>query len=367
MFTCVRAVMCGHEFRDHKFSASGRRILLTIEPPAFRGVCQTKMTANTLTPATCSTAPPTGGAARADVIMACYNAMPYLPEAIASIVNQSFPDFFLIVVDDGSTDGSSDYLAEIALTDSRIRVARQANQGQQAAANLGISLGDSEYVVRMDADDVADLDRLRRQIAFMDENPEVGLSGGQLKRMGSAKTGLVSNLPLDHESIVAGLMKNHHTMCNGTCIFRRHLFQQVGGYWEHNISEDWDLFLRFSEVSKLANQEHCFLAYRLHRASVNGRRIVEAQLYNEYAAERHRRRSLSLPEISYQEFLSDHRYSRWPGSWLFYLDAQSIGEYRRAIADMYSGHPIQGYSRLGFSMAMSPGRTLRRLANMFNG
>ncbi len=325
------------------------------------------MTANTLSPATDASASTVSSVARADVIMACYNAMPYLPEAIASIVNQSFRDFCLFVVDDGSTDGSSDYLEKIALTDSRIRVTRQANQGQQAAANLGISLGKAEYIIRMDADDVADPDRLRRQIEFMDANPDVGLSGGQLQRMGSKKTGLVSNLPLDHDSIVAGLMKNHHTMCNGTCIFRRELFQQVGGYWEHNISEDWDLFLRFSEVSELANQEHCFLAYRLHRASVNGRRIVEAQLYNEYAAERHRRRRLCVPEISYQEFLSEHRYSGWPGSWLFYLDAQSIGEYRRAIADMYSGHPIQGYLRLGFSMAMSPGRTVRRLVNMLIG
>jgi glycosyltransferase involved in cell wall biosynthesis len=299
--------------------------------------------------------------------MACYNAMPYLPEAISSILNQSFRDFTLIVVDDGSTDGSSDYLAKVAPEDSRLRVVRQTNQGQQAAANLGITLGSSEYIVRMDADDIADLRRLERQVGFMDANPDVGLSGGQLKRMGSQKTGLVSNLPLDHDSIVAGLVKNHHTMCNGTCIFRRQLFLQLGGYWEHNISEDWDLFLRFSEVSKLANQEHCFLAYRLHRASVNGRRIVEAQLFNEYAAERYRRRGLNLPEISYQEFLGKHQYSRWLGSWSFYLDAQSIGEYRRAIADVYSGHPIQGYLRLGVSMAMSPGRTLRRLVNILAG
>lgn len=306
-------------------------------------------------------------ASRVDVVMACYNAMPYLPEAVTSILQQSFTDFSLIIVDDGSTDESSDYLAQIALTDARIRVTRQPNQGQQAAANLGISLGDSEYIVRMDADDVARPERLGLQVKFMDEHQDVGLSGGQIQRLGDRKMGLSSNLPLDHDAIVAGLMKNHHTMCNGTCIFRRRLFEQVGGYWEHNISEDWDLFLRFADVAKLANQEHCFLAYRLHRASVNGRRIVESQLHNEYAAERHRRRGLQLPEIDYAEFLANHRSNRWPGSWGFYLDAQSIGQYRRAVADMYGGHPLQGYSRLALSMAMSPSRTLRRLVNMFIG
>ncbi len=301
---------------------------------------------------------------RVAVIMACYNAMPYLPEAIDSVLQQTYRDLQLVVVNDGSTDDSGDYLERRRATDSRMIVAHQPNQGQQAAADHGIRISTSEFIARMDSDDVTDLDRFEKQVAFMDAHPEVGLSGGQLRRMGSHKAGLVSNLPLHHDEIVSGLLKNHHTMCNGTCIYRRSLFEAIGGYWKHNIAEDWDMFLRMAERSKLANQKDCFLSYRQHTQSVNGRRIVEAQLYNEYAAHLYLLRADGKPEIPFEEFLAQHRSQRWPTSWQFYMDAQSIGQYREAIAEIYSGRPVLGYSRLAFSMMMSPGRTLRRIHNM---
>ncbi|MEQ1904931.1 MAG: glycosyltransferase family 2 protein [Pirellulaceae bacterium] len=302
--------------------------------------------------------------AKVAVIMACYNARNFLPEAINSVLNQTFRDFQLIVVNDGSTDGSAEYLEERRQQDPRMVVAHQKNQGQQAAANLAISISDSEYIARMDADDITTEDRLAKQVAFLDSNRDIGLSGGQIKRMGSRKAGLISNLPLAHEEIVRGLLRNQHTLCNPTTMFRRVLFQQIGGYWKHNIAEDWDMFLRLAQISRLANQPDCFLFYRLHTQSVNGRRIVDAQLHNEYAAALYLLREARQPEISYEEFLRDHRSRRWPQSWLFYLDALAIGEYREAVAEIYSGQPIKGYSRLAFSMSMSPMRTIRRIANM---
>ncbi len=302
--------------------------------------------------------------AKVAVIMACYNARQYLAEAIGSVLNQTYRDFQLIVVNDGSTDGSAEYLEERRRFDPRMIVAHQKNQGQQAAANLAISISDSEYIARMDADDITPEDRLAKQVAFLDKNRAVGLSGGQIMRMGSKKAGLISNLPIIHEEIVQGLLKNQHTMCNATTMFRRKLFQQIGGYWKHNISEDWDMFLRIAQISRLANQPDCFLSYRLHTQSVNGQRIVEAQLYNEYAAALYLRREAGQAEISYEEFLGNHRSRLWPQSWMFYFDALSIGEYREAVAEIYSGKPLVGYSRLALSMGMSPARTLRRIANM---
>lgn len=298
------------------------------------------------------------------VIMACYNARPYLPDAIESVLNQTYTDFELVIVDDGSSDGSKDYVEQLAAKDRRIRIDCQANQGQAAAANRAIAISESEYLVRMDADDVTMPDRLEKQVAFMDAHREVGLSGGQMRRLGSRKRGLVSNLPLDHDSIVSGLLKNRHTMSNGTTILRRKMFQQVGGYWQHTISEDWDLFLRIAEVSRLANQRDCFLDYRLHTQSVNGRRIVEAQLYNEYAAALYLLRQAGKPEISFEEFLQNHRSQHWLQGPIFKLDALSIGQYREAVAEIYSGQPLRGYSRLGLAMLMSPARTARRVINI---
>jgi glycosyltransferase involved in cell wall biosynthesis len=304
---------------------------------------------------------------RIAVVMACYNAMPYLPEAIDSVLNQSYRDLQLIAVDDGSTDASGGYLDQRSKSDLRMVVIHQKNQGQQAAANTGIAASDSEFIARMDADDVATLDRFEKQVAYLDANPNVGLCGGQIQRKGANKTGLVSNLPVKHDEIVSGLLKNHHTMCNPTIMFRRKLFQRIGGYWMHNIAEDWDMFLRMSEIAELANLSDCLLAYRLHTQSVNGRRIVEAQLYNEYAAELYQLRKLDKPEISFEEFRADHRCNKPLRSWKFYLDSHSIGQYRMAIAEIYSKRKFKGYARLGLSMMMSPDRTARRIINIVQG
>ena len=296
--------------------------------------------------------------------MACYNAMPYLPAALESIRSQTFTDWEMIVVNDGSTDGSGDVLHEAAAQDARIRVVDQTNQGQQAAANLAISMARGEWIARMDADDIAEPHRLAVQMQFLAEHPDVGLVGGQIRRLGSKRSGLASNFPTDHNGIMSALLKNQHVMCNPTVVFRRELFESLGGYWEHDIAEDWDLFLRIGESAKLANIDDIVLSYRFHTGSINGRRIVEAQLFNEYAAELAKRRSSGKPPISYEAFVSDHRCKRWPSSWLFYADSRAIGQYREAVAEIYNGRSVLGYARLGLSVVMSPGRALRRIGNM---
>jgi glycosyltransferase involved in cell wall biosynthesis len=291
--------------------------------------------------------------------MAVYNALPYLPTAVESVLTQTYHDFRLIAIDDGSTDGSGAWLD--AITDPRIEVVHQPNEGQHRAANRGIALAGTELIARMDADDIAEPDRLAQQVAFLDANPQVGLVGGQIRRMGTRQaSGMPSNLPTTHAEIVTDLMANRHGMCNATTMFRRALFEQVGGYWEHNLSEDWDLFLRLSEVAELANIDELVLSVRFHRASLNGRRIVEAQLLNEFAALRAELRAAGAPEITLGEFKSSHRSSRWPHSWLFWLDCHAIGHYRQAVAQFYDGRPLAGAAQLVLSTAMSPPRTLHR-------
>ncbi len=294
--------------------------------------------------------------------MTVFNAMPYLPDAISSVVEQTYSDFQLIVIDDGSTDGSSEFLRSV--TDQRMTLVHQSNQGQHCAANRGINMAATELIARMDADDVAQPDRLMKQVAYLDANPQVGLVGGQILRLGAKRAGLPSNLPTRHQDIVSALMRNRHGMCNATTMFRAELFHRVGGYWEHNLSEDWDLFLRMAEVSELANLDDLLLSVRFHSRSLNGRRIVEAQLYNEYAAKLASLRAQGSDEMTFSEFMTGHRSRRWPESWLFHLDCHSINQYRIAVANLYNGQTIRGSARLVLSMLMSPHRTLLRTVNM---
>lgn len=298
------------------------------------------------------------------IVVACYNAQPYLAAAMESIMDQTFVDWELIVVNDGSTDSSGMYLRELADRDDRVVLVEQTNQGQQAAANAGIAIAKSPLIARMDADDIAEPERLALQVAYMKQHPNVGLLGGQIRRLGETGSGLASNFPTEHDDIVAALRKNHHAICNPTIVFRKDVFDSIGGYWDHDIAEDWDMFLRMGEVSRLANLNTILLSYRFHSGSINGRRIVEAQLYNEYAAFMSLQRQRKETESTFEEFCDNHRSRRWPASWLFVADSHSIGQYRQAIAELYGGKKIRGTMRLAMSLVMSPARTLRRIGNM---
>lgn len=99
------------------------------------------------------------------VIIPVYNGMPFLKETIQSILNQTYRDFHLLIVDDGSTDGSSEYLK--TLTDSRIEVRHQSNMGLCASLNQAVASSDSELIARLDQDDVALPSRLQEQIDFL--------------------------------------------------------------------------------------------------------------------------------------------------------------------------------------------------------
>jgi glycosyltransferase involved in cell wall biosynthesis len=293
------------------------------------------------------------------VVMTVYNGMPYLPASVDSILNQSLTNFEFIIVDDGSSDSTPEYLK--SLTDSRIKVIHQSRSGQQAAAHRGILAASAPLIARMDSDDIAHPTRLEKQVRFLQQNADVGLVGSQITRRGEISSGLESNFPTDHESIVDDLLHNRHSMCNPATMFRRDLYLSVGGYWPHNIAEDWDMFLKIAEHAKLANLDEHLLCYRFHVGSINGRRIIEAQLYNEYAAELAWRRRDGRPEISYSEFLTSHRSQRFPTSVFFHLDCRSVALYRKGVADLHSGHPLRGTILTVASMLLSPGRVVRRV------
>ncbi len=103
--------------------------------------------------------------------MSVFNGERFLREAMESILNQSFGNFELIVIDDGSTDGSAEILNSFAGQDSRVQVHRQANRGLVEALNRGFGLSRGKYIARMDADDIAVRDRLLRQSSFLERKP----------------------------------------------------------------------------------------------------------------------------------------------------------------------------------------------------
>jgi hypothetical protein len=200
---------------------------------------------------------------RVSVVLPVFNGLPYLHAAISSILSQSFTDFELIVIDDGSVDGSASVLEEF--DDQRIRFLRQANQGLARTLNHGISLARGTYVARQDQDDLSHPDRLALQVAHMDAHQDCVLVGSWAQIMEVDR--LVERFhrhPVDEPTLRYQLLFNN-PFVHSSVVLRRSALQQVGGYTTdpaRQPPEDYELWSRLSRIGSVANVGQVLLVYR---------------------------------------------------------------------------------------------------------
>jgi glycosyltransferase involved in cell wall biosynthesis len=211
--------------------------------------------------------------------MSVYNGARFLPEAVESILGQSWSDFEFVIVNDGSTDETWSILECYRSQDSRVRLVDQEKLGLTASLNRGCSLSRGEFIARMDADDVAMPRRLERQMHFMATHPGVGVLGGAFelidatgKRMG------VSWLPSeDHE--IRRMLLDSTAFLHPSVLMSRSALGRVGGYREVKYAEDYDLWLRLAEQTKLANLREVIHQYRVHPEQVSVSKCKEQALW----------------------------------------------------------------------------------------
>jgi glycosyltransferase involved in cell wall biosynthesis len=180
--------------------------------------------------------------------MPVYNALPYLNQSIASILNQTFRNFELIIRNDGSSDGSQDLLADWARRDRRIKLFDSGqNLGPVGSSNWVVSKASFPLIARMDADDEAHPDRLRRQFEVFQEHPEVGLVGTLFDSI-DTKGNII--LPSDRSLLVGKSL--FAPFAHGSIMLRREMFERVGGYRDPCIYwEDLDLYLRCARAGRV--------------------------------------------------------------------------------------------------------------------
>ena len=201
------------------------------------------------------------------VVMSVYNGGKYVREAVESILNQTFTDFELIVIDDGSTDGTSEILA--SYNDSRIiLLINEKNIGLPASLNKGISVARGDYIARMDADDVCLPERFGLQVKFLDNHPEIGVLGGNISIIDLLGVQIRTLNYLSSHAEIKWLMCFENPIAHSTVMMRTKLLNQLGGYLNYNASEDYDLWQRMSEVTKLANLSEIVLQYRVHENNI---------------------------------------------------------------------------------------------------
>lgn len=210
----------------------------------------------------------------ASVILPVYNAGKYLDAAIESVLGQTFTDFELLLLNDGSTDGSLARLEYYAAQDSRCRLFSWPNQGLVATLNEGIRLARADILLRMDADDLCRPERFERQVTYLQANPECVALGTRVMLIDPEGQPLCLFAgATSHEQIdSAHLAGRGGAIAHPSTAVRKTAVVHVGGYRANFVhAEDIDLFLRLSEVGRLANLPEVLFDYRQHPSSIGYR------------------------------------------------------------------------------------------------
>lgn len=217
---------------------------------------------------------------KVSVIMPVYNGERYLRQSIGSILAQSFSDFELIIVNDGSTDGTAMIISSFA--DPRIRtLVNENNSGIIIALNKGLEAATGVYLCRMDADDVSLPDRLMKQVGYMDAHPDIAVLGAGVIFIDPAgNTIRLMKFPESPEAVRRSMLV-HNPFAHGSVCMRRAVVSEMGNYnlqFLHN--EDYDLWLRLAAHGhRMANLPDPLVLRRIHPDAITVEKTAELARY----------------------------------------------------------------------------------------
>jgi glycosyltransferase involved in cell wall biosynthesis len=235
------------------------------------------------------------------VILPVWNGERFLAEAVESVLAQTFEDIELLIVDDGSTDTTSEIADAFARRDGRVHVIRLGRSGIADALNAGIARARGRFVARMDADDISHPTRLAKQIAYLESNADCVAVGTAIEVIDEAGEFVgTRTYPARHTDITRQMINGlANTLAHPTVVTRTEALLSVGGYRRDRVpSEDLDLWIRLSQIGTLANISEHLLRYRRHRDTVGVReRDGQWKIGNEIINEARRRRGMRPLEV----------------------------------------------------------------------
>ncbi|TDL78991.1 glycosyltransferase family 2 protein [Peribacillus frigoritolerans] len=264
---------------------------------------------------------------RVTVLMPVYNGEKHLFEAIESILNQTYKEFELLIINDGSTDKSEDIIKKFK--DSRIRyVVNDYNIGLIKTLNKGLGLINSEYIARMDADDISLPTRLEKQIKFMDQNKDIAVSGTSIlvfNNKGKVRKEIVSKEPIK----IRTQLLFYPALMHPTVLIRKKIIEQGNFEYDeaHKSVEDFGLWQKMSVNYKLSNIPEILLKYRINESGIT---------------------QLAKKDIDKQDLMHIEVYKQTFNSLGMKLSEDDLMQYRlfltgRAFADSNSILAISGF------------------------
>ena len=208
------------------------------------------------------------------VLIPTYNCAKYIVPAIKSVLAQKYADYELLIIDDGSTDTTEEIVSKIS--DSRIVYLKNScNKGIVYTLNKGIEMAKGEYIARMDADDIVLGNRLEIQIDFLNKNPDHGIVGGwyQVTNENGKIIDTVEGVTNCSSAQLGLLFRNQ--FAHSVVTMRTDLAKQLKYDPEFQYCEDYDLWVRFAEVSKVTNLPAYYLSYRWYSENSCNRKQKE--------------------------------------------------------------------------------------------
>jgi glycosyltransferase involved in cell wall biosynthesis len=202
---------------------------------------------------------------KVSIILPTYNRINLLPRALQSIMEQSFSDWELVVIDDASTDATRTYLDKLAERDARIRpIHHEKNYYPDISRTLneGLELARGNYIARLDDDDYwCDPEKLKKQVMFLDAHPDCVIVGGGTIVIDENDRERFRYRKLETDALIRGKALVANPFTHSTVIFRRDIALAVGGYGDFKNAEDWDLWLRMGTRGTLYNFPDYFVRY----------------------------------------------------------------------------------------------------------
>lgn len=296
---------------------------------------------------------------RISVVLPTYNAMPFLKAAVESILTQTFRDFELLIVNDGSTDESKDYLH--SLIDPRVRVIELPRGGLETALNTGIMQAKYGWIARMDADDIALPTRFEKQISFLNQNPEytliscaIGYIGQNGRRLKVSQAPKLATPPI-YQPMIDPMIADQGMM------FMKDAVLRAGGYRSVGPAEGLDLLLRLDEAGCLMTSiPDVLMLVRVLPGGLTGSKFIEQRVTWKYARACSEVRRTGRPEPERESFFRDH----WPRGWKR-LRMEGARQFRLGGADWGAGYFLRAALRLSLASLLRPDYVLSKFRIYF--
>lgn len=242
------------------------------------------------------------------VLMPAYNAEKYIAEAITSVLKQSFSDFELLIVNDGSTDHTVKIIE--SFRDDRIVLIHQENQGVSSALNTGLNYARADYIARFDADDICNRDRLKIQYNFITTYPEYDIIGSAADYLDVEGNYIFTQHPVAH--LNEEIQALQYTVCpfiHSSVFYKKEVILSNGGYNEHAYTfEDHFLWVNILKNAKACNLSQALIKVRLNPESITIDEKWRTRKFREIKYSTLKRRSITAAEGLELQEIGDRQY-----------------------------------------------------------